>query len=207
MSSKLNKERFNALAKQWDSKPARVEGAMTFVDKICQLLDKDIKNFDILDYGSGSGLVSFGFANKVNSILGLDNSESMVEVYNEKAKSINFDNIQSRLHDINKEELPKNSFDLIATNMTMHHIKDIRMFIEKLHFSLKEGGDIFIADLIKEDGRFHSDNTGVEHFGFDTEHLISIFNEVGLKNISCEILNKIEKPHNIYEVFILKGSK
>ena len=48
MGSQLNKERFNALAKQWDSKPQRVEGAMIFVDKIIESINKDIKNFDII---------------------------------------------------------------------------------------------------------------------------------------------------------------
>lgn len=207
MSSKLNKERFNALAKEWDSKPQRVEGAMVFVDKIIETINKDIKSFDLLDYGCGSGLVSFGFADKVNSIVGLDNSESMVGVYNDKAKRVNFSNIQSKLHDINKEHLPLEKFDLVATNMTMHHIKDIKMFVEKLTSSLKKDGHLFIADLKIEDGKFHSDNTGVEHFGFDTEHLISIFEDVGLSNITCEVLNKIDKPHNSYEVFIIKGVK
>jgi 2-polyprenyl-3-methyl-5-hydroxy-6-metoxy-1,4-benzoquinol methylase len=207
VSSILNKERFNALAEKWDSKPARVEGAMIFVDRILEHINKDIKSFDILDYGCGSGLVSFGFADKVNSILGLDNSESMVEVYNNKAQMINLDNVQSKLHDINKEELPSEKFDLVATNMTMHHIKDIKMFVEKLSSSLRKDGHLFIADLFSEDGKFHSDNTGVEHFGFDTGHLISIFEEAGLKNISCEVLNNIEKPHNSYEVFIIKGMK
>lgn len=207
MSSLLNKERFNSLAKQWDTKPQRVEGAMVFVDKIIESINKDIKDFDLLDYGCGSGLVSFGFANKARSILGLDNSEEMVKVYNQKAKNINLDNIQSKLHDINKEDLPQEKFDLIATNMTMHHIKDIKMFVEKLACSLKKGGYLFIADLVTEDGNFHSDNTGVEHFGFDTNNVVAVFEEAGLCNISCEILSTIDKPHKSYDVFIVKGCK
>ncbi|MEA2049830.1 MAG: class I SAM-dependent methyltransferase [Campylobacterota bacterium] len=207
MSSIDNKKRFNTLAQEWDTKPQRVEGAMIFVDKIIDLIDQDISDFNILDYGSGSGLVSFGFSNKVKNIIGLDNSEAMVEVYNQKSKNLNLNNIQSKLHDINKEILDLNYFDLIATNMTMHHIKDINLFIKKLYDALKTNGDLFIADLVLEDGKFHSDNTGVEHFGFDTDEIKSIFNNCGSIDIHCEILNTIDKEHNSYDVFIIKGKK
>ena len=207
MSSQLNKERFDALAQQWDSKPARVEGAMRFVDKILDEIKEDISDFRLLDYGSGSGLVSFGFANKVSKIDGMDNSGAMVDVYNEKASKIGLENISASTHDINNEHLENEIYDLIATNMTMHHIKDTKMFIEKLSSGLKKDGYLFIADLVTEDGDFHSDNKGVEHFGFEMEKIKDIFIDVGLTDVSIEILNKIEKPNNIYEVFIVKGRK
>lgn len=203
----MSQERFDTLAKAWDSKPERVAGAMTFVDKILESLPTDIKNFDILDYGCGSGLVSFGFANKVNSIKGLDNSTGMVEVYNDKANKIGLDNISGKFHDINKEVLDENSFDLVVTNMTMHHIKDTQMFISKLASSLKSSGKLFIADLVSEDGKFHSDNEGVEHFGFSMEEIKQLFVKCGLEDVSIEVLHTINKPHNDYDVFIVQGQK
>ncbi|MEA3290329.1 MAG: class I SAM-dependent methyltransferase [Campylobacterota bacterium] len=207
MSSELNAKRFDALAQQWDSKPARVEGAMTFVDKILDHIDTDIKNFNILDYGSGSGLVSFGFANKACKITGLDNSEEMIKVYNDKAFAIGLDNIISRKHDINNEDLEENIYDIVVTNMTMHHINDIEMFVKKLSSSLKKDGQLYIADLISEDGTFHSDNIGVEHFGFDMETVKTTFIESGLNDVSVEILHTIDKPHKSFDIFIAKGVK
>ncbi|MBD3841179.1 MAG: class I SAM-dependent methyltransferase [Campylobacterales bacterium] len=203
----MSLDRFNRLAKDWDSKPERVAGAMTFVDKISEDLPLDIKHFDILDYGCGSGLVSFGFAHKVHSVLGLDNSLGMVEVYNDKASKIGLDNIIAKVHDINKDHLIENMFDLVVTNMTMHHIKDTKMFIEKLANSLKSSGKLFIADLVSEDGKFHSDNEGVEHFGFSMDEIKSLFVNAGLHCVNIEVFHTIEKPHNCYDIFIASGTK
>lgn len=199
--------RFNNLAKMWDSKPARVQGAMKFVDKIKEFLPNDLSSFNVLDYGCGTGLVSFGFSYDANFILGLDNSVGMVEVYNKKSKQIALNNIKAEVHDINTQDLDENKFDLIVTNMTMHHIKNTKEFIEKLSFSLKKDGYLCIADLKTEDGSFHSDNTGVEHFGFDTNKIKSYFQSCNLKNIKLDLLESIHKANNTYEVFYIIAQK
>lgn len=211
-NSEANEKRFDALAAQWDSKPARVETAMAFVDKVFELVnnsdkDYDISNFDVLDYGSGSGLVSFGIAKSVKSVIGLDNSTAMVDVYNDKANTIGLTNIEAKKHDINDQELDKELFDMAVTNMTMHHIGDIKMFINKLSSSLKDDGMLFIADLVTEDGTFHSDNTGVEHFGFDMDDIYKSFEESGLKDIDVQKLHSINKDPKSYDIFIAYGRK
>jgi len=200
-------DRFEKLAKSWDSKPARVKGALTFVDKIKEFLPKDLSSYDLLDYGCGTGLVSFGFASDVKSIEGLDNSKAMVDVYNEKASKIGMNNITAKLHNINNENLQKEKYDLIVTNMTMHHIKDTQDFIKKLSTSLKPNGYLCIADLKSEDGTFHSDNTGVEHFGFDTQLIYNYFVNSNLNNINLGLLESINKPSNTYEVFYIIAQK
>jgi 2-polyprenyl-3-methyl-5-hydroxy-6-metoxy-1,4-benzoquinol methylase len=203
----MQNERFEILAKTWDSKPRRVKGAMSFASKVKEFLPKDISNFDVLDYGCGTGLVSFCFSNDVKSIDGLDNSNSMIEVYNQKAKDIGLNNIQGYVHNINTQELQENKYDLIVTNMTMHHIKDPEDFINKLSFALKPNAYLAIADLTNEDGKFHSDNTGVEHFGFDFKKIEQYFKNNNLKNINTDLFETINKPHNSYDVHYIIGQK
>ena len=203
----MSLERFNQLASSWDAKPERVQGAMSFVDRIKEYINKDISNASLLDYGSGSGLVSFGFANDVEKIIGLDFSSGMVDTYNQKAKKIGFTNMEASVHNIDTESLDINQFDIVVTNMTMHHISDTLEFIKKLSSSLKQGGQLFIADLDIEDGTFHSDNTGVVHFGFDREILINYFKEAGLSNIHVETLQSFPKPHRDFDIFFITGTK
>jgi len=203
----MKNNRFEILAKSWDSKPQRVKGAMSFASKVKEFLPSDISSFDVLDYGCGTGLVSFCFSDDVKSIEGLDNSTSMIEVYNEKSNKIGMKNIKGFVHNINEQDLQKEKYDLIVTNMTMHHIKNTQDFISKLTYSLKPNGYLAIADLKTEDGKFHSDNTGVEHFGFEFDKITEYFKNNNLKNIKCDLFESINKPNNTYEVYYIIGEK
>jgi 2-polyprenyl-3-methyl-5-hydroxy-6-metoxy-1,4-benzoquinol methylase len=204
----MSLERFNKYAKQWDTKPQRVEGALIFVDAIFKELNSNIKSYHALDYGCGSGLVSFALAEHVKSINGMDYSQGMIDVYNAKVKTLNMSNkITSSIHDINIQNIEENTYDIIVTNMTMHHIKNTDMFIKKLSTGLKKGGYLCIADLETEDGTFHSDNTGVEHFGFDSNNIKELYKKHSFENLRITKLQTISKPQNNYDVFLVIGQK
>jgi CMP-N-acetylneuraminic acid synthetase len=91
--------------------------------------------------------------------------------------------------------------------MTLHHVEDLENFFQTLHKNLQENGFIAIADLETEDGTFHSDNTGVYHFGFDEKELCDIAKKAGFKNIIFENINTINKPQRDFGVFLLTASK
>ena len=128
--------KFDLLASNWDQKSTRVEIAKTFVNTVKEKISK-MKEFDLLDYGCGTGLVSFGFVDDVKNITGMDFSEGMLEVYSKKIKEYNLNNVKCAKHNINDNHLPQNSFDLIVTSMTLHHIKDTNDFISKANIALK----------------------------------------------------------------------
>jgi ubiquinone/menaquinone biosynthesis C-methylase UbiE len=201
-------ERFDKLAKEWDSKPMRVQSALQFVDGIISIINKDLSDYSLLDYGCGSGLVSFGFKDMVKNIVGMDYSVGMINRFNEKVHQLGYDNIISKKHNINIDNLDHNIFDMAVTNMTMHHIKDYNMFIKKLTNSVKKNGYVCIADLEVEDGTFHTDgNNGVEHFGFDKFDIYRKFYNNGLVCLGVETLHTINKEGKCYKVFIAIGRK
>ena len=72
---------------------------------------------------------------------------------------------------------------------------------------LNENGFIAIADLDAENGSFHSDNTGVHHYGFDREMLKSIAKEAGFKDIRFDLASTINKPHCTFSVFLMTAVK
>lgn len=194
--------RFDNVAKDWENKPSRVQIAKSSVDNIIEIIDLK-PNFKILDYGCGTGLVGFGLSNETNTVIGMDYSIGMVEKFNEKAKSLGFTNISAIQHNINEEDLPQNEFDVIAISMTLHHIKNTNMFIQKAKKSLKVGGYLCINDLVKEDGTFHDEhkNDGVEHFGYDKGELCQLIVDNGFELIEYKIVYTDYRNNKEYPIF------
>ena len=78
--------------------------------------------------------------------------------------------------------------------------------------SLLPTGRLAIADLDLDDGKFHSNNDGVFHFGFDREKLRKSFTEAGFDNIQDISAAEIEKETlnneiRQFTVFLMVGKK
>lgn len=195
--------RFDRLAQEWDLKPERVKSAKNLSDKLDEILD--IKDMKIVDYGAGTGLVSFNLCEKAHHIIAMDNAQKMLDEIDKKAQNASIDNIYTRYHDISKEDLPKEQFDLFISSMTMHHIPDTKDFLTKAKQSLLPGGYIVINDLDSEDGTFHSmGNDDVAHLGFDRADLKALFEELGLEVIYLETAEIISKSQE-YPIFLIVG--
>ena len=194
---------FDNLAKEWDLNQRRVKTAKATTTKLKSLIN--IKNFDICDFGAGTGLIAFNLFEDAKSVTAVDNSKGMLEKLYNKIKNTHIKNIKTLSLDIEKENLPKNSYDLIISAMTMHHIKDTKSFINSLKSSLKNGGYLAISDLISEDGTFHTrGNEGVYHFGFSKDEIIKLFEELGFEIVDFSIADTIKK-HRDFEVFLAVG--
>lgn len=87
--------------------------------------------------------------------------------------------------------------------MTLHHVKDLNKFFTTVKNNLTENGFIAIADLESEDGTFHSDNTGVYHFGFDKDELCNIVKSCGFKDTFFQNISTIQKPNRDFGIFLL----
>jgi ubiquinone/menaquinone biosynthesis C-methylase UbiE len=108
--------------------------------------------------------------------------------------------------DLSSEILDR-EFDGIISSMTIHHLEDTAALLSKLYTMLNDGGFVAIADLDSEDGSFHSDNTGVFHYGFDRVILENIAKKIGFKNIRFDLASTISKPHREFTVFLMTAVK
>lgn len=191
---------FNKTADQWDTLEKIILNEQ-YSKRIKSLIPHN-KMSKILDFGCGTGLLISNFQNEENILIGVDTSEGMLEVFNNKFK--NLKNTKSYLLNLEENDLNEGQFDLIVSTMTFHHLKQPDQMIKKLKKMLASDGVIAIIDLDQEDGSFHPDpaNMGVFHFGFSNEMTNTWADQVKLERPHREIIHTINKNNKSYPVFL-----
>jgi 2-polyprenyl-3-methyl-5-hydroxy-6-metoxy-1,4-benzoquinol methylase len=102
-------------------------------------------------------------------------------------------------------------FDVIYSQMVLHHIQDTVSIFRKFSQLLNPGGMLSIADLFTEDGSFHDGVLNVHH-GFDTEKLKSLLFKLDFRDITiepCFVIRRENSMKNIseYPLFIMTAIK
>ncbi len=202
---------FNDRARGWDAKQSRVEMAGAVARAMLTNLTLT-REMTMMDYGAGTGLVTLHLRPHVRRIDAVDSSEGMLAVLQEKVRSQDIDNIESILLPPENGGIPERSYDVIVSSMTMHHVADVSELARAFYGSLNPGGQIALADLVEEQGDFHSDNTGVQHFGFNTDAFAEIFRNAGFRNVRVSIVHTVTKETRAGEIkdfplFLLTGSR
>lgn len=189
---------FNEVANEWDA-PEKVQLMHSLASAARPYLKLEDK-IDIMDFGCGTGLFGFEFYEQAKSLTGIDTSEGMLKVFDEKASKL--DNVKSLNINLENESIDE-KYDLIVSSMAFHHLIDPLEVLKKLKANLKAGGKIAVVDLDEEDGTFHPDNEGmgVKHFGFSQNELNAWADSAGLK-LDHHIINSIEKNDRKYQQFL-----
>ncbi|MCB4776601.1 MAG: class I SAM-dependent methyltransferase [Sulfurovum sp.] len=196
----MKEDMFANKSKNWDMNSKRVRNTRNITELIVKNIELN-HNMELMDFGAGTGLLSFLIAPFVKKITAVDNSPSMLREFKNKCSEFACETeiIKKDL----SEEVLERVFDGIISSMTIHHLEDTYQLFRKFYQMLKKGGFIAIADLDIEDGSFHSDNRGVFHHGFDRKVLRTIAKEAGFREIQFETASTISKPQREFTVFLM----
>jgi ubiquinone/menaquinone biosynthesis C-methylase UbiE len=201
---------FDERAKDWDSDPKKVERARAVAEAIRSAISLTPK-ISALEYGCGTGLVSFALQSDLGQITLADTSQGMLDVLSEKIATSGVTNMHPIRLDLSTDSLPAERFDLTYSLMTLHHIEDAKGILKKFHALLEPSGILCVADLDKEDGTFHTDGTTDVHLGFDRSELRKWVEDAGFANVkfstAFEIKKKIDDAEKIFPIFLLTAQK
>ena len=163
-----------------------------------------------LEYGCGTGLLSFALSRELGRITLADSSAGMLAVLREKIAASGADHLRPMRLDLTVDPLPAERYDLIYTLMTLHHVSDVDRILRDFHALLRPDGALCIADLDREDGSFHG--AGFDgHHGFEREALRDQLARAGFGEIqfdTCYMMRKSQgEGAREYPVFLAVARK
>ena len=198
---------FGERAKTWDDDPTKTARAEVVAAEIRAHVPLAAGMIG-LEYGCGTGLLSFMLHGELQRITLADSSSGMLQVLQEKIDVSGVANMHPLKLDLTTDPLPTDRFDVIFSLMTFHHISDTGKILRDLYALLTEPGYLCIADLDSEDGSFHSADFDV-HTGFDREALGQMARQAGFREIVFSTVFTISKgqPRKDFSVFLMIARK
>ena len=160
-----------------------------------------------LEYGCGTGLLSFFLKGDFTSITLADTSQGMLEVLSDKIKASKTTNMHPVRLDLAVDPLPVQKFDVTYSLMVLHHIHNTEVILRKFHQVLEPDGWLVIADLDREDGSFHTDGSTDVHLGFARDELHKQVEAAKFTMVHFSTVYTIHKNENNYPLFLMTARK
>jgi ubiquinone/menaquinone biosynthesis C-methylase UbiE len=201
---------FDQKAKEWDKNLMHIERTRAVAKKLLEMVPIT-SNMKAMEFGAGTGLLSFYLKERFSEITLMDSSLEMLKMAEQKMEPGDHLKFKTLFFDLEKDDYTGDPFHIIFSQMVLHHIKDIKAILRKFYHLLSPGGILAIADLYKEDGSFHDEIIDV-HPGFDPARLSLILEKQGFNHITfhpCFIIRKENPAGEIkeYPVFLLTAEK
>ncbi|KAL5048771.1 hypothetical protein BDW71DRAFT_205457 [Aspergillus fruticulosus] len=174
---------------------------------------------DVLEVGCGTGILTLRVAPLVREIVAVDPAHGMIDALKAKinrSKEDNSTNESQRNKDSNSNVVPicrlledpedpalppldlnnpkgtRRKFDLILSHLVMHHVPDLKSFLNTLLGCLTPGGMVALTDFEDfgpEAIKFHPPTKleGVERHGIPARWMEELMKEVGFLDVSVSV--------------------
>lgn len=196
---------FDARAREWDKDKMHMERSISIAAELEKMIPLN-HSMKALEYGAGTGILSFLLKDHFSEITLMDNSQEMINVCVEKTEYHQTKHILPIWFDLEHKNFD-GKFDIIFNQMVLHHVNDFDGILNTFYSLLNSEGYLAIADLYPEDGSFHGIDVKV-HLGFDPNELAVILKKAGFKNIEYKTCFEVKRESGKkFPVFLLVGQK
>ncbi|MBN1664627.1 MAG: class I SAM-dependent methyltransferase [Deltaproteobacteria bacterium] len=147
-TNEQTKKWFGDWANEYDSTLGKVRRHHKLLDLVVAR-SKVRKNDQVLDIGCGTGLMTLKFLRKADcQVTGVDNSDAMLAIFKKKITELGLqDKTACKAGDAADLEFEEDTFDICASTVTLHHLKNKLPALKKIHSILKPGGRLVIGDI------------------------------------------------------------
>lgn len=189
-------ETYNLTAEEYSQKTKEIPPTMQ-IEKFVKLL----KGKSVLDIGCATGRDTIILHNKGLDIIGVDLSESMINIAKQSYPHIDFHVMDLLQLDFNSE-----MFDGVYCNATFLHIKrkDSKKAFDNIHNILKKGGIFFVSikggdtEEVIIDSRYEKYNEKFFAY-YEIDEFISLAKRSNFELIEYDIRKKETSSYNTHD--------
>lgn len=99
-----------------------------------------VKDKTILDLGCGTGLLTNQINNWGGRVNGIDISDEMIGIAQQS-----YQNLKFQVSDLNKLPFENNEYDVVASSLVMHYLKDLKPGFHEVSRVLKNNGQFIFS--------------------------------------------------------------
>ena len=197
---------FDARAREWDKDKMHMERSLAIAAELEKMIPVN-HSMKALEYGAGTGILSFLLKDRFSEITLMDSSTEMIKVCEEKTEFYGTKHIKPLWFDLEHMDYDHH-IDIIYNQMVLHHVNNIEAMLGKFYQLLNPGGYLAIADLYTEDGSFHGPDVKDVHLGFEPAGLASTLQSCGFTTTEYRTCFVVKRDSGkSYPIFLLVARK
>jgi len=139
-----SQDRFwNSFAIKYDSFIERYAKA-TYAQTIKLLKEELSDQVNVLEIGTGTGLIAFAIADQVNKLLAIDFAPEMIQIAREKLLLTPYKHIIFEVGGANQIDVPDQSFDVVIASNVFHLLPNASEVLLEIRRVLKSNGKVIL---------------------------------------------------------------
>lgn len=187
-----NKDVISEFTKQASTFDNTSSQTSDFSLKLMIRLSEPTINDTVLDVACGNGSVAFEYATIVKHVTGIDLTPAMIDLAKTIQKERHSDNLDWRIGDITELPFRDNSFSIVVTRGSLHHLTDSIKVMEEMYRVCMPGGKIIITDSMIDRNKMNELKNGTILRGVSytevltLEDILEEMKVLGVTNIQSE---------------------
>lgn len=125
---------------------AQLPGHLDSLDLLLELTRPSSED-TVLDLACGPGLVACAFARQAGQVIGLDLTPAMLEQAAKRQQEQGLTNLVWKQGDVQALSYADNSFSMVITRYSFHHLLDPQQTLAEMIRVCKPGGRVLVADV------------------------------------------------------------
>lgn len=125
---------------------AQLPGHLDSLDLLLEL-SRPTAEDSVLDLACGPGLVACAFARQAGQVIGMDLTPAMLEQAAKRQQEQGLTNLAWQLGDVQTLPYADNSFSLVLTRYSFHHLLDPQQTLAEMIRVCRPGGRVLVADV------------------------------------------------------------